>query len=61
MHSVKRERIEAEYETKKIVEGLNKGGITSASDNNGKVYVFELCHQRLINIVWKLMTKIAKD
>ena len=35
MHSVKRERIEAEDETKKIVEGSNKGGIPSANDNNG--------------------------
>ena len=26
LHSVKRERIEAEYETKKIVEGSNKRG-----------------------------------
>ena len=24
------------YETKKIVEGSNKGGITSANDNNGE-------------------------
>ena len=28
------ERIEAKDETKKIVEGLNKGGIASANDNN---------------------------
>ena len=33
---VKRAIIEAEDETKKIVEGLNKGGITSANDNNGE-------------------------
>ena len=30
----KRERIEVEDETKKIVEGSNKGGIASANDNN---------------------------
>ena len=36
LHLVKRERIEAEDETKKIVEGLNKGGIASANDNNGE-------------------------
>ena len=33
---VKRERIEVEDETKKIVEGSNKGGIASANDNNGE-------------------------
>ena len=33
---VKRARIEAEDETKKIVEGSNKGGITSSNDNNGE-------------------------
>ena len=36
MHLVKREKIEAEDETKKIVEGSNKGGIASANDNNGE-------------------------
>ena len=36
LHSIKRARIEVEDETKKIVEGLNKGGITSANDNNGE-------------------------
>ena len=35
-HLVKRERIEVEHETNKIVEGSNKGGIASANDNNGK-------------------------
>ena len=30
------ERIEVEDETKKIVEGSNKGGIVSANDNNGE-------------------------
>ena len=36
LHLVKRERIEAEDETKKIVEGSNKGVIESANDNNGE-------------------------
>ena len=36
MHLIKRARIEAEDEIKKIVEGSNKGGITSAIDNNGE-------------------------
>ena len=36
LHLVKRARIEAEHETKKIVEGLNKGGIASSNDNNGE-------------------------
>ena len=36
MCSVKKARIKAEYETNKIVEGSNKGGITSANDNNGE-------------------------
>ena len=36
MHSVKRARTKAEDETKKIVEGWNKGGIASANDNNGE-------------------------
>ena len=36
MHLVKWTRIEAEDETKKIVEGSNKGGIASANDNNGE-------------------------
>ena len=35
-HLVKRTRIESEDETKKIVEGSNKGGIASANDNNGE-------------------------
>ena len=35
-HLLKRTRIEAEDETKKIVEGLNKGGIVSANDSNGE-------------------------
>ena len=34
LHLVKRTRIEAEEETKKIVEGSNKGGIASANANN---------------------------
>ena len=38
LHLVTRERIEAEDETKKIVEGSNKGGIASANDNNDKSY-----------------------
>ena len=50
-NSIKRERIEAKDETKKNVEGSNKGGITSSNDNNRKAYVFELCHQMLVNIV----------
>ena len=33
---VKRARIEVEDETEKIVEGSNKGGISSANDNNGE-------------------------
>ena len=33
---VKRERIEDEDETKKIVGGSNKGGIASTNDNNGE-------------------------
>ena len=36
LHLVKRTRIEVEDETKKIVEGLNKGGIASSNDNNGE-------------------------
>ena len=36
MHLVKRARIEAKDEPKKIVEGSNKGGIASANDNNGE-------------------------
>ena len=36
MHLVKRERIEAKDETKKIVESSNIGGITSANENNGE-------------------------
>ena len=36
LHSVKRVRIKAEDETKKNVEGSNKGGIASANDNNGE-------------------------
>ena len=36
MHSTKRARIEAEDEIKKIVEGSNKGGITSANQINGE-------------------------
>ena len=36
LHLVKRERIEVEDETKKIVEGLKKGGIESTNDNNGE-------------------------
>ena len=33
---VKWEIIEHGYDTKKIVESLNKGGISSANDNNGE-------------------------
>ena len=36
MHLVKRERIEAKDETKKIVQGSNRVGIESANDNNGE-------------------------
>ena len=35
LHSVKRARTKVEDETKKIVEGSNKGGRASASYNNG--------------------------
>ena len=54
---VKRERIEAEDETKKIVEGSNKGGIASANDNNGENmasdndHVLNECHLRTNNIL----------
>ena len=57
MHSIKRARIEAEDETKKIVEGSNKGGITSANDNNGEnlasdnACVLNECHLRTNNIL----------
>ena len=43
-HFVKRERIEAEDETKKIVEGLNKGGIASANDNNEESMASNNCN-----------------
>ena len=52
MHLVKRERIEDEDETNKIVEGSNKGGITSANENNGEnmasdnACVLNECHLR---------------
>ena len=36
LHLVKWTRIEAEDETKKIVEGSKKGVIASANDNNGE-------------------------
>ena len=54
---VKRERIEAEDETKKDVEGSNKGGITSANYNNGEnmasdnACVLNECHLRTNNIL----------
>ena len=40
-HLVKRERIEAEDETKKIVEGSNKGGIASVNENNGEIMALD--------------------
>ena len=52
LHLVKRARIEVEDETKKIVEGSNKGGIASANDNNGEnmesdnASVLNECHLR---------------
>ena len=57
MHSGKRARIEAANETKKIVEGSNKGGIASANDNNGENMasnnscVLNECHLRTNNIL----------
>ena len=57
LHSIKRARIEVEDETKKIVEGLNKGGIRSANDNNGEnnasdnSCVLNECHLRTNNIL----------
>ena len=56
-HLVKRERIEAEDETKKIVEGSNKGGIASANENTGEnmasdnACVLNECHLRTNNIL----------
>ena len=55
--SVKMARVEAEDETKKIVEGSNKGGIASANDNNGEnmasdnVCVLNEYHLRTNNIL----------
>ena len=49
---VKRERIEVEDETKKIVEVSDKGGIASANGNNGEnmasdnAFVLNECHLR---------------
>ena len=57
LHSIKRARIEVEEETKKIVEGSNKGGIASANDNNGEnmasdnACVLNECHLRTNNIL----------
>ena len=57
MHLVKRARIEAEDETKKIVEGSNKGDIASANDNNGEnrasdnACVLNECHLKTNNIL----------
>ena len=54
---VKRARIEDEDETKKIVEGSNKGGIASANYNNGEnmasdnACVLDECHLRTNNIL----------
>ena len=57
LHLVKRARIETKDETKKIVEGSNKGGIASANDNNGEnmawdnACVLNECHLRTNNIL----------
>ena len=57
LHSTKRARIEAEDEIKKVVEGSNKGGITSSNDNNGEnmasdnACVLNECNLRTNNIL----------
>ena len=56
-HLVKRARIEAEDETKKIVEVSNKGGIATTNENNGEnmashnACVLNECHLRTNNIL----------
>ena len=61
LHLVKRERIEAEDETKNIAEGSNKGGMTSVNDNNGEnmasdnTCVLYLFHLRTNNILSKFL------
>lgn len=55
-HLVKRERVDAEDETKKIVEGSSKGGMISAFDNTGEntaadnAFMLKECHLRTCNV-----------
>jgi len=57
LHLVKRARIDAEDETEKILEGLNKGGTISAFDNTGEntaaanAFLLKECHLRTCNTI----------